>query len=245
MNDKEKLFLDRTLRIPWFDYEKMKKMRIGVIGTGNTGSYVAVMLYGLGPRELWLIDKDVVELSNIQRQFMYSEKDIDRPKVEAARDFLLSRFKGLNTKVRAVVADIRYFDEFDFDFVFSCVDNNSARKAILKMCLEKRIPLIDMGLEFYESQAGHVLLVDREKFPEGACINCYMDLDKKSVYRGGCIASGITYSGAIVAGVAVGMFVQHVMKELKVNYYFIDLNTCITMFKLMKRRETCKVCSDA
>lgn len=240
---KEKAFLDRSLRIPWFDYSKIKGMRIAVIGIGNTGTHVALMLYGLAPGELCLLDKDIVEATNIQRQFMYSEKDINKPKVEVARDFLLGRFR-LKTRVKTLAVDVRYLSDFDFDFVFSCVDNIPARKAILEKCLEKGIPLIDMGLEFYESQAGHVLLVDKKRFPDGACLDCYFDFGKKREYRGGCIASGIPYSGAIVAGVAAGMFVQHVMKELKANYYFIDLNSCTSWFTFMKRRETCRTCSE-
>lgn len=241
----EKIFLDRSLRIPWFDHSKIKDKRIAVIGIGNTGSYTAVMLYGLAPKEICLIDKDVVEATNIQRQFMYSEKDVNRPKVEAAKDFLLSRFKGLKTKVKTLAADVRYLEDFDFDFVFSCVDNMPARKAILEKCLENRIPLIDMGLEFHESQAGHVLLVDKKRFPDGACLDCYFDFGKKREYKGGCIASGIPYSGAIVAGVAVGMFTQHIMRELRANYYFIDLNSCTSFFTFMKRRETCRTCSES
>ena len=243
MELKERIFFDRMLRIPWIKKCLLEKLRVAVVGLGNTGSYTATMLYGLGLKELWLIDKDEVELSNIQRQFIYSEDSLRKPKVECAKEFLLSRFSGMKTKIKAVIADIRYFTGFDFDFVFCCVDNNSARKAVLEKCLEKRIPLIDMGLEFHESQAGHVILVDRERLQEGACVNCYMDLSRDN-YRGGCIAAGIPYSGASVASAAVGMFLHHLMKPRRVNYYFIDFNSADSGFMFLKRRKSCEVCGD-
>jgi molybdopterin/thiamine biosynthesis adenylyltransferase len=243
MNLRERIFFDRMLRIPWIRKGLLEELRVAVVGLGNTGSYTAVMLYGLGLKELWLIDKDEVELPNIQRQFIYPETSLGRPKAECAREFLLSRFSGLKTRIKAVIADIRYFTGFDFDFVFCCVDNNSARKAVLESCLEKRIPLIDMGLEFHESQSGHVILVDRERFPEGACVNCYMDLSRDN-HRGGCIAAGIPYSGAAVASAAIGMFLHHLMKPKRVNYYFIDFNSADSRFMFLKRRGSCEVCGN-
>jgi len=241
---KERIFFDRMLRIPWMDHEKLRKLRVGVVGLGNIGCPVAIMLYGLGLKELWLIDRDEVELSNIQRQFMYTEKDIKKPKAIVAKEFLEDRFKGLNTKVKAVVADVRYLDKFDFDFAFCCVDNNSAREAVLEKCLEKQIPLIDTGLEFYESQSGHVLLVDKQKFPDGACINCYLDLSREVEYKGGCIAAGIPYSGVAVASPAVAMFVHHIMRGIKVNFYFVDFNSMHSEFLFLRKRNSCEVCGD-
>ncbi len=243
MNSRERIFFDRMLRIPWMDHEKLRKLRVGVVGLGNIGSPLAIMLYGLGLKELWLIDKDEVELSNIQRQFMYTEKDLKKPKAVAAKEFLEGRFKGLSTKIKAVVADVRFID-LDLDFVFCCVDNNKARKAVLEKCLEKQIPLIDTGLEFYESQAGHVLLVDKQIFPEGACTNCYLDLSREIEYKGGCIAAGIPYSGAAVASPAVAMFVHHIMKGINVNFYFVDFNSMMSEFWFLKKRKSCEVCRD-
>jgi len=242
MSLRESIFLDRMLRVPWMEREKLKKLRAGVVGLGNIGSSVAVMLHGLGLKELWLIDKDEVELSNVQRQFMYSERDTGRPKAIAAREFLESRFGELGTEIKAVVADVRFMD-LNLDFIFCCVDNNSARKAVLEKCLKKEIPLIDTGLEFNESQAGHVLLVDRKRFPEGACTNCYLDLSRNDP-RAGCIAAGVPYSGPAIASVAVAVFVHHVMKGIRVNFYFIDFNSMHAEFGFLRKRRSCGVCGN-
>ena len=78
--------------------------------------------------------------------------------------------------------DVTLLNEIDFDFVFLCVDNHRARKHVLEKCLESGTPLIDMGPEFRESRFGYIVLVDKNAFPEGACINCYTDLSKKYSY---------------------------------------------------------------
>ncbi|RLI76519.1 hypothetical protein DRP04_12595 [Archaeoglobales archaeon] len=243
MSLKELVFLDRTLRIPWFDRKKMKDISVTVIGAGNTGSQLLLAIYGLGLKRIFIVDKDVVELSNIQRQFIYSERDLGRPKAEAARDFLLSRFSGLSTEIAAEVCDISCCRIPESDYIFCCVDNDSARRAALTYCLDNEIPLIDMALEFNESQAGYVLFVDRKRFPDGACTNCYIELDGKG-YGAGCIAAGISYSGGIAANIAAGMFVQHVHEKLELNHFFFDVNSSVAGFMFLKRRKSCEVCGD-
>jgi|Deesub1362A_J573_1020465.scaffolds.fasta_scaffold00802_10 molybdopterin/thiamine biosynthesis adenylyltransferase len=240
--EKRKLILDRSLRIPWFSDELIAGMRVAVIGTGNTGCSMSLMLYGLGPKELWLIDRDTVEIENVQRQFLFSENDVGRPKAHAAMDFLLSRYGGHGTEIHAVVTDVRYTDLENYDFVFCCVDNNSARRAVLEQCLEKDIPLIDTGLDFRESQAGHAILVDRQRFPDGACVNCYMDITGDTKRPQGCVAAAIPYSGPLVAGVAAGMFVQHVHGRLRHNFFFFDLNSGMARFGFIERKRNCEIC---
>ncbi len=81
----------------------------------------------------------------------------------------------------------------------------------------------------------HVLVVDRELFPDGACVDCYLDLGRGAP-EAGCIAAGITYSGRIIANVAAGVFVQHVHRRLKANHFFIDLNSCTAEFMFLRKR---------
>lgn len=243
MNLKERVFLDRTLRIPWFDRKKMKELRVTVIGAGNTGSQLLIALHGLGLGRIDIFDRDVVELSNVQRQILYSERDIGKPKAHAAAEFLKNRFSGLSTEIKGHVYDVCYLMQLgDADYVFCCVDNDETRRRVLIECLDRGIPVIDMGLEFRESQAGYVLVVDRNLFPDGACTNCFMELDGSGYGEGGCVAAGITYSGGIVANVAAGMFVQHVHRRLKRNFFFTDLNSCTAEFMHLKRRASCRLC---
>lgn len=65
--------------------------RVGLVGVGGIGSNVATQLVAAGVGTLHLFDADVVEASNLTRQFLFDEADIGRPKVEAAREHLLAK----------------------------------------------------------------------------------------------------------------------------------------------------------
>ncbi|MGN9913910.1 HesA/MoeB/ThiF family protein [Phytohabitans sp. LJ34] len=75
---------------------RLKSARVTVLGVGGLGTYAALALTALGVGELLLVDYDVVELANLNRQVLYTEEDIGRPKVAAAAD----RLAQVNPHVR-------------------------------------------------------------------------------------------------------------------------------------------------
>ena len=68
--------------------EKLGKSAVGIIGLGALGSVSAELLARAGIGKLILIDRDVVELSNLQRQSLYDENDIGKPKAIASKEKL-------------------------------------------------------------------------------------------------------------------------------------------------------------
>jgi len=69
---------------------RLKEARIAVLGVGGLGSWAAWALACCGVGELWLVDGDEVEVSNLNRQILYAEADVGRPKAEVAAQRLLA-----------------------------------------------------------------------------------------------------------------------------------------------------------
>jgi molybdopterin/thiamine biosynthesis adenylyltransferase len=81
-------YFDRQLRIANWDQSKVSNTVALCLGAGGLGSYVSVHLVRLGVKKVILIDYDVVDSHNLNRQILYGTRDIGRPKVEAAKDAL-------------------------------------------------------------------------------------------------------------------------------------------------------------
>lgn len=128
----------------------VRDARIAIIGCGGLGSWAAAGLACIGVGTLTLIDFDVVERSNLNRQLLFRERDIGRAKVAAAAASLRA-FDG-SLEVRAVertidgVAAARR-SIAGHDFVVACADHPPYEIArwINAACLEERIPHISAG----------------------------------------------------------------------------------------------------
>lgn len=82
----------RHLAMPEFGLEAQKKLkgaRVLCIGAGGLGSPISMYLAAAGVGTLGLVDPDVVEVSNLQRQLLFGQSDVGRPKLEAARERLM------------------------------------------------------------------------------------------------------------------------------------------------------------
>lgn len=75
---------DRQVRIDDWDQKKVERQAVLVLGVGGLGSAVALNLLRLGVGKLFLLDYDVVDIHNLNRQLLFSHADVGKPKVEAA-----------------------------------------------------------------------------------------------------------------------------------------------------------------
>jgi len=122
---------------------KLEKSTVCIIGLGATGSRSAELLTRAGVGNLILIDRDIIELSNLQRQTLYTEDDLNLPKVFQAE----SHLKKINSKIKIKTCfkDITHNNIESFvkgDLVLDCTDNMETRFLLNEYCLEKNIPWI-------------------------------------------------------------------------------------------------------
>lgn len=157
MEDEKLLRYSRQILLPQVDIDGQQKLLNAsaiIFGLGGLGSPVAMYLAAAGLGRLVLVDFDLVELSNLQRQIIHQTEDIGRPKVESARDKLAS----LNPEIDIKIIHRRVNDkELDnavgsVDIVIDCTDNFEARFAINRACFKQAKPLISGAAIRFEGQ---------------------------------------------------------------------------------------------
>lgn len=123
---------------------KLKSASVCIVGLGGLGSPAALQLAAMGVGHLRLVDHDVVELSNLQRQYIYSVKFLGYPKVEAAA----IRLKELNPNIEIEPLPISInpstIEEIikDVDVVVDGLDRMSTRYVVNRACQKLGVPYI-------------------------------------------------------------------------------------------------------
>ena len=125
--------------------EKLKNARVAVFGVGGVGGYVVEALARAGVGSLELIDKDVVSVSNINRQIIALHSTVGRYKTEVAK----ARAQDINPAIEVTVRNVFYLPEtageFDFtayDYVVDAIDTVSGKIAIIEQAKQAGVPVI-------------------------------------------------------------------------------------------------------
>ncbi len=147
MDDTALLRFSRQVLLPEFGVagqDRLSACCVVIIGLGGLGSAAAMYLAAAGVGKLVLLDDDVVDLSNLQRQIAHDTDRIGSSKVFSARDRLLA----LNPACDVVAQPVRFAahqaDSWlaDADLVLDCCDNFASRFALNQTCFAARIPLV-------------------------------------------------------------------------------------------------------
>jgi len=134
--------------------KKLKTTKILVIGAGGLGSAALLYLNACGIGEIGILDYDKVSLSNLQRQILYSEQDIDNYKVICAEEILKQRNSSTNIKIyNTKLTNLNAISIFnDYDIIIDCCDNLPTRYVINDACIELGKPFIYAALYKFEGQ---------------------------------------------------------------------------------------------
>ncbi len=124
---------------------KLKKSRVAVFGVGGVGGYVAEALARSGVGSLDLIDKDVVSISNINRQIIALHSTIGRPKTEV----MATRIHDIDPTIKVCAHNVFYLPEtagqFDFsqyDYVVDAIDTVAGKIALIEQAKSAGVPVI-------------------------------------------------------------------------------------------------------
>ena len=141
ITNQEMLRYSRQIMLEEIGYvgmEKLKDTKICVVGAGGIGNPVLTQLVGMGIGKIRIVDRDVIEISNLHRQHLYTDSDIGKVKVEAALD----RLQKMNPSVKLEAIPIsvtKYTAEKIIkgcDIVIDALDSIDARYALNDACLK-------------------------------------------------------------------------------------------------------------
>ena len=129
--------------------------RVLIIGAGGLGSPVAIYLALAGIGTLGIVDYDVVDVTNLQRQILHHDADIGRSKVESARETLLAYNPDLNvaTYEEPITSENAMEMMAGFDVVVSGADNFAARYLINDAAYLSGKPLVDGSILMFDGRA--------------------------------------------------------------------------------------------
>lgn len=157
MNDDQLLRYSRHILLPQLDIEGQQTLldsHVMMIGLGGLGSPVAIYLAAAGVGELTLVDDDVVELSNLQRQIAHQQDSVDKPKVVSAAHTI----EQLNSSVKLNLIQQRLDHEAlvevsrNVDVIIDCTDNFATRFLLNDVSQQQGIPLVSAAAIRFEAQ---------------------------------------------------------------------------------------------
>lgn len=166
---------------------RLRTRRVAIVGMGATGSVIASWLARAGVGLLTLIDRDIVETSNLQRQILFGENDLFRPKAEVAAQRL--REANSEVEVAAAVTDLTSGNAREllagYDLIMDGTDNFEARYLINDYAILSGTPWI------YAGAIGGEGLVWPLNPPRTPCLRCLMEEPPPSGDIDTCDTAGV------------------------------------------------------
>ncbi|PKM93607.1 MAG: adenylyltransferase [Firmicutes bacterium HGW-Firmicutes-1] len=198
INEKEVQRYSRQIMLKGVGIEgqkKLKNAKVLVVGTGGLGSPILYYLAAVGVGTLGIVDFDIVNRTNLQRQILHYEKDLSRYKVDSAEEKLLE----LNNNIK-IIKHKQKIDEFniekiiiDYDIVVDAVDNLKSRYIINDFCHFLNKPLVEGAVSGFEG----ILLTILPSF-KTCCYRClFPEQEEEAVTYGsengilGAVAGGL------------------------------------------------------
>ncbi len=244
LSEKELDRYSRQIMLEEIGYQgqlKLKQSKVCVVGVGGLGNPIIARLAAMGVGKIRIVDRDVIELSNLHRQTMFNEDDVGQVKVETAA----KKLRKLNPDIiieelPVSINDYTAFDVVDgCDVVIDALDSVNARYSLNKACIEKKIPFVTGAAVGVTGQSFTILP------NESACYHClFPALDEDSMPT--CSIEGVHPSIlSIIGGIEVSEAVKIITgKEpsLRDKVLHVDLENLIFNFTKVSKVEECSVC---
>jgi len=220
---------------------KLRNAKVCVVGVGGLGNPITTRLVAMGIGKIRIVDRDVIELSNLHRQTMFDESDVGEIKVEVAA----RKLQKLNSDVQieALPLSVNDYNTIEVidgcDVVIDALDSVNARYSLNKACVEKKIPFVTGAAVGVSGQAFTVL-------PKtSACYHCmFPALDEDSMPT--CSIEGVHPSIlSIIGGIEVSEAVKIILGKkpsLSDRILHVDLENLDFSYTQTFKADECPVC---
>ena len=153
--------------------------RVLCVGAGGIGCELLKNLVLAGFRRIEVVDLDTIDVSNLNRQFLFRSQHVGKSKAAVAREAALAfnpdaEITAHHGNIKAEEFGLNFFKQFDL--VLNALDNVAARQHVNRLCLAADIPLVDSGTTGYLGQTAVI------KKGETACYDCEPKSDNKKSF---------------------------------------------------------------
>ena len=204
--------------------KKIFKSKVLIIGVGGLGCPLITYLAASGVGTIGIVDKDKIELSNLNRQTLFVSKDIGKFKVIQAKNYIKkvnNKIKIKTFKQKVSLSNIKSIIK-DFDIICDGTDNYETRYIINDQCKKSKKILISAAISKF---SGHLFKFNFKR--KGCCYRCFMP--EKPEGENNCNAEGIF---SPVAGILGSLQANEVLKTI-LNFKN-DLNNQMIIFDSIK-----------
>ena len=157
MNDAQLLRYSRHIFLEDIGIEGQQKLLAShalIIGAGGLGSPVALYLGSAGVGHITVVDHDIVDATNLQRQIAHTLADVGQPKAQSVQQSITAINPDVEVSVITQRADDARLNEWvqKADVVLDCTDNFATRHAINRVCVQHRKPLVSGAAIRFDGQ---------------------------------------------------------------------------------------------
>ncbi|MBI2573326.1 HesA/MoeB/ThiF family protein [Candidatus Woesearchaeota archaeon] len=218
--------------------KKISDAIVAIVGLGALGSVTAELLARAGVGTILLIDRDVVERSNLQRQVLYAESDIGKSKVAAGQ----VRLQSVNGEIKiipyAISLDARNISLLkNVKVIVDCTDNMYTRFVLNDYCRKNKIPLI-YGSAIQTS--GYVMSV----LPTGPCLRCFLsDVNLETCESAGVLNTATSAIASLQVTHTLRVITQSIKKEEIGKLSYINVWDTTLQSLVINQRKDCPTCN--
>ncbi len=225
--------------------KKIFNSSICIIGCGGLGSSAAQYLSMTGVGNIMLIDHDLINLSNLNRQTLFFEKDIGKYKVDTLKKSLQEINPEGNIKTSKRKINKKNIDEYlsTHKIILDCTDNFQSRYVINEYCFKKRKILVSAALQNFDLQASVFSSWKKGQYP---CYNCIFPKSHITINQScdeqGIVAPVAGFGGVLQAMLTIKLIISSSQKIFQELILFDTFERNFQKIRI-KRNPECKICN--